>query len=1143
MPGEEVYIARFGAWVARALGAGGSFAADLDTDGLGLRMPEAITTDPAVQASGTAVGAAGALVEQAGVALDAAVNSGDEGALVQALGQLTEGLYQFVDATAEFVAAIDARTASIGDPAERAAVESFVVGMVRRVIDYLVISILEIERPRLTFLLKLIGLIEWEAVPADTVDPASRPYVKKTLRLERVKDIVTDPVAHFASVFRWGTTDFDPDEIFRTAAGFFHENASVEVGRVGTDAFIQRGPFKWSRDSSVTPPGLMLDVTAAMDHTLTGRADFSEKWGAALESTLAFSGGVIGRLHPAPNPVDAPTVRVEPKEATVSGDFELKVDRNPSARPFDIVAGNDLIRLSTENTGIGAGVVIGASTASGVTIDPRVFAEMTGLTVQLGSASSDSFIATLLASAEIEGRFDLALEWRLSEGLIVRAAGGLEIAIPMHQSLGPIELQTLFLVLRITEAGSLKLETSAALNGRLGPLSAAVERIGAELVVAPVGGADARFGPVDVALGFKPPNGVGLAIDAGVVRGGGYLRLDYDRGEYAGALELVFSEFLALKAIGLVTTRNPDGSPGFSLLVIITAEFGTPLQLGFGFTLNGVGGMLGLNRTMRLDELVAGVRTGAIDRVMFPQNVVQNAPQIISDMRRFFPPQPDTFLIGPMAKLGWGTPTLVTVSIGLVVEAPPGNIAILGVLKVALPDEEAALLVLKVSFIGAFEVDRQRIWFFASMFESRVLFMTVNGEMGLLIAWGDQPEFVISVGGFHPAFNPPPIPFPAPRRVSLSILDESYARLRVEGYFAVTSNTAQFGARVELFFGLSAFSIDGHIGFDALFQFSPFYFNISFSASVSVRVFGAGLFSVRVRGELEGTSPWHIEGEGALSVLFWEIEVPFSETWGEPVNTSLPDVAAIPILEGELRERDNWTALPPAGARLGVSLRRIEATEELVLHPVGALRVNQRALPLDLDIEKVGSRAISDVRRARLAVTTPGLRREADVKEPFATAQYRNVDQAARLSAPSYEPQNAGIDVTVQGDDIATSHAVKRIVLQELIIIDSNYKEHVAPFFNSGLTFFTLFLNANAAARSPLSAATKRAKQPFDDHVQATAPGYVVAAAADNAVTADATRFASQASAHDFLASELAANPALRDQLHVIPEAEAIVAV
>ena len=56
----------------------------------------------------------------------------------------------------------------------------------------------------------------------------------------------------------------------------------------------------------------------------------------------------------------------------------------------------------------------------------------------------------------------------------------------------------------------------------------------------------------------------------------------------------------------------PDGSPGFSLLVVITAEFATPIQLGFGFVLVGVGGLLGLNRSMNVEALAEGVRTGAV---------------------------------------------------------------------------------------------------------------------------------------------------------------------------------------------------------------------------------------------------------------------------------------------------------------------------------------------------------------------------------------------------------------------------------------------------------------------------------------------------------------------------------------------------
>ena len=114
------------------------------------------------------------------------------------------------------------------------------------------------------------------------------------------------------------------------------------------------------------------------------------------------------------------------------------------------------------------------------------------------------------------------------------------------------------------------IELGATIKGELGPLQAVVEDIGLRLDLTFPPNRDGNLGVANLALGFKPPNGVGLSIDAGVVKGGGYLFLDPDAGEYAGAIELTVADFLSLKAIGLITTKMPDGSSGFSLLVIIT---------------------------------------------------------------------------------------------------------------------------------------------------------------------------------------------------------------------------------------------------------------------------------------------------------------------------------------------------------------------------------------------------------------------------------------------------------------------------------------------------------------------------------------------------------------------------------------------
>ena len=113
-----------------------------------------------------------------------------------------------------------------------------------------------------------------------------------------------------------------------------------------------------------------------------------------------------------------------------------------------------------------------------------------------------------------------------------------------------------------------------------------------------------NLGPANLSIDFKPPNGLGIAIDAGVVAGGGYILFNPDRGQYAGVLDVALAEIIQVKVIGVLDTILPDGSLGFSFLLIITFDF-PPIQLGFGFTLNGVGGLGGVNRTMNTDALHA----------------------------------------------------------------------------------------------------------------------------------------------------------------------------------------------------------------------------------------------------------------------------------------------------------------------------------------------------------------------------------------------------------------------------------------------------------------------------------------------------------------------------------------------------------
>jgi hypothetical protein len=873
--------------------------------------------------------------------------------------------------------------------------------------------------------------------------------------------------------------------------------------------------------------------------TLNGAQDFplADGFAVSIQGNADFAGGVALTLAPGQAP-QLQTGFLSSSAAAVTGEAQLGVKLTPAAdEPERILLGSaDATRFAVKALGISVGAQV---------LDPsriEALAELTldgtHIVIKPADGDTDSFLSSLLPDGGINASLSFGLRISSLGGFHFTGAGGLEISFPVHVQLGPIDFQQLAVSIREVNK-ALELDAGATIAGALGPLAVAIDGMGFKLIANFPDPPQGNLGPIDLSFGFKPPNGVGLSIDAGVVQGGGYLYIDTEHGEYAGAMELVVADWLTLTAIGLITTKMPDGSDGFSLLVIITADFGTGIQLGFGFTLVGVGGLLGLNRTMLFQPLMDGVRTGAIEGILFPTDVIANAPKIISDLKAIFPPKQNTFLIGPMAKLGWGSPPLITLSLGVIIEIPPGDVAILGVLELAIPEDDP-VLILRVSFAGALEFSKQRLYFFASLYDSHILTITLDGEMGVLFAYGADSNLVLSVGGFHPQFNPPPLPFPTPNRIQLDIINESLARVRCSGYTAATTNTIQFGAYAEYFFGFSSVSVTGHSSFDALVQRSPLHLIVEVATTFSVTVFSVGVFGLDVDLTVEGPTPWHIHGYGKLGFLFFSVSVPIDETIGSAQDTSLPPIAVLPLIAAEVVKQANWkTALAP-GSNILVTLRQMDpAVADLVLHPAGTLQVSQRAVPLDLTLDKVGAQKPSDANRFTLEVASSGLSKINDLEEPFAPAQYQDFDDAAKLSEPAYSPQHSGIELGADGTSYASGTAISRRMRFDLTIIDTQYRRYVKQFFVLVNALFTHFTAGSSVSQNAFSAAKGRQIQPYDAKIVASAEAFFVATQSDNKTYGGSPNsFSSAAAARDFMDRAVKANPALTGQLHVLPDFE-----
>jgi hypothetical protein len=362
----------------------------------------------------------------------------------------------------------------------------------------------------------------------------------------------------------------------------------------------------------------------------------------------------------------------------------------------------------------------------------------------------------------------------------------------------------------------------------------------------------------------------------------------------------------------------------------------------------------------------------------------------------------------------------------------------------------------------------------------------------------------------------------------------------VAGYFAVTSNTVQFGAQLDLFFGFSDFGIEGHVGFDALFQFSPFHFVVEISGSVSLKAFGVGVFSIRLHFALEGPAPWRARGEGSISFFFFSISADFDVTWGEERDTTLPPIDVLPLLEAELGKATSWRALLPAGNQLLVSLRALATPDDLVLHPVGRLRVSQRLVPLGLTLDKVGTQKPRDANRFTLRVVGGGLAPANEARESFAPAQFQEMEDARKLSRPAYEALPAGLELAPAGAARRTSRVVRRIVRYEQHLIDTGFRRfrRFVDFLGS---LFAHFLAGASVGRSPLSRRRRGQLQPFGagDKVAVAPERFVVASQIDNKAITPQAHFASEAEARQHLAAAAARDPRAAENMHVIPAHEA----
>lgn len=792
---------------------------------------------------------------------------------------------------------------------------------------------------------------------------------------------------------------------------------------------------------------------------------------AASPSTLnlAFGGGVSHTLGRFTASLDAPAAA----NVLIS-------------RPWDVKAGNRVTASAAYGRADARAMEFGASDGPHLVVETiqlklelsptsSVRLEVKGMDLSLALSDADSFISSL--SQELKTRFDVALVYdkagfrfeggptsgapvkpaaigiptvlhaldtpaasgsamtaaALPAGLSVgTTSGGLQADVPVGRThFGPFRIQKGHFEIGRGADGDHRalIEISTSVDTTIGPFTLTIDRLGF-LVDLHAGTPDPNLGLVDLDMRFKPPNGIGVKIDADIVKGGGFLYLDTGRGEYGGVLELSFNGF-SVKAVGLLNTRAPDA--GWSLLLLLYAEFrDAPLQLGLGFSISAIGGILGLQHVASTEQLRAAMGTNSFDDVLFPGDPVKNAPRILGRLRTLFPVQAHALTFGPVVEINWAGPKPIVVArLGILAqftgfgggELNFTRLTVIGTVTATAPPssiDSPRLVQLTADLLGDYDADTGLLAIDARLRDSKLGGVDFSGSLIIRIGLGSSPAFAVAAGGFHPAFTdlPPALPARIDRLGLVWKIGDSVV-LTLQAYAAITASSWQLGALFTLRAKIGPVDIDGALGFDAISS-DDGRFAVRIDGHVKIAWRGHTLMAVSIKVMIDRNvnQIWHAAGTAKFSILWWDKEVDFEHSWG--TARSLPPavpVDAAALVRTALSLAGNWATQLPVGGNALVTLADPEPTNSprIIAHPLGTLTVTQRVAPLGLRLDHLDGSPVPPgtvVNIDAVRVGDAAATATQPTRQMFPRARFQQLSDDERLTQKTFEPLPAGVTIT-----------------------------------------------------------------------------------------------------------------------------------
>ncbi len=506
------------------------------------------------------------------------------------------------------------------------------------------------------------------------------------------------------------------------------------------------------------------------------------------------------------------------------------------------------------------------------------------------------------------------------------------------------------------------------------------------------------------------PKGAGLEINVlDKIVGGGALIYDETAQRLGGAFKLVLADRFVLSALGIYQRSTATSPKSWLVLAALQAT-----QTGPGFSVRGIGLLYGSNRTTDPDAFLAGIATGDLDAVLFPDDPIGKAAQYLAALERLFPTKQDAAVIGLSVQFS-ALDGRITFDLGVILDFHGSSlVAGLPGRPVRRPspvrpqpgeriDPASQAVYVLADGVAIFDTRTDELNVRIALRNSHIW----KGELtGGASVFHGSPQMdgagrgtYVSIGGFHPDYVPPGTKIFVPPRLSLVLGKGDHLKLQVTSYLAYTPSSIQFGISGRLDARLYGFGIRGSLSLDVLAGFDG-QFSVDLAFSVELLVGSHSLAAVAFSGSLVGVSPTILSGKASVSFLFFSISVHGSLTIHDD-DAPDPSIDVTGTVLSAISAPSNWDTGDIGGLKL-VDRER----DGVWLSPAAPLRMTQPVVPFDVPIERYGPQRLAGPQTFSVEQVTVG---------SVTAGPHTRVGRVRPRDVPRPEPRGAARGARLRG--------------------------------------------------------------------------------------------------------------------------------